>query len=185
MSHKFQLCRLTVVILILALVACAPNAAPEVTPTEEPTPTMTPTEEVAPTTTPTEALTPTATPTEAPTPTATPTEAPTPAVEASPTPDPDDEIIAMGETLYLANCADCHGAGGQGVGGFPPLDGSPVVTAEDPSAAIRQVLFGGGPMPAFQNVLDNEEIAAVLSYVRNAWTNDAPIVEPEQVEQER
>jgi mono/diheme cytochrome c family protein len=91
----------------------------------------------------------------------------------------------MGETLFNSNCAPCHGTGGQGGSGVPALDGSPIVTQDDPAAAIRKVLNGGGGMPAFRASLSNEQIAAILSYARNAWTNDASIVEPEQVEAER
>jgi mono/diheme cytochrome c family protein len=164
-----------------------PTAA--ATPATEPTPTLeaTPTPTASPTptaeATPTATLTPTQT--AEPTPSATPTASPTPTVEASPTPDLDAAIIAMGETLFRDNCATCHGASGQGVGGFPALDGSQVVTANDPTAAIRQVLLGGGGMPAFQNVLNNEEIAALLSYVRTAWSNDASMVAPGQVAEQR
>ena len=75
---------------------------------------------------------------------------------------------------------------------FPPLKGSAVVTATDPTEHIRTVLRGlsgksiGGvtypsPMPAFADQLTNEEVAAVLSHERTSWGNQAPPVKPEDV----
>jgi mono/diheme cytochrome c family protein len=75
---------------------------------------------------------------------------------------------------------------------FPPLKGSAVVTANDPTEHIRAVLRGlsgksiGGvtypsPMPAFADQLTNEEVAAVLSHERTSWGNQAPPVKPEDV----
>ena len=190
MRGRLPLYVLALGIILFAFSACAPPVTPQPTETPtleapptattEPTPSPTATTEAAPTPTSTATAEATATPTataEA-VPTATPDA--TPEDEASPT--PDTEFIAGGETLYLTYCANCHGAGGQGAGRFPALDGHPLVTAEDPSGAIEQVVYGGGGMPAYQNELDDEEIAAILSYIRQAWSNDAPPVTPEQVE---
>jgi mono/diheme cytochrome c family protein len=176
-------------VILFALSGCAPAMTPQPTdtPTLEATPTATP--EATPSPTATAEATPTTTPEATPSPTATAEATPTPTPEATPTvetgPTPDTGVIAIGETLYLANCATCHGAGGQGAGSFPALDGHPTVTADDPTNAIEQVLRGGGGMPAFQNALDNDQIAAILSYARQAWTNEAPPVTPEQVEELR
>ncbi|HTU81459.1 MAG TPA: c-type cytochrome [Candidatus Acidoferrales bacterium] len=100
---------------------------------------------------------------------------------------------ANGETVFSTNCAGCHGATGAGGGPFPPLAGNPHVTAADTSALIATVLNGrsgpmevngrtyGGVMPAWKGVLSHAEIAAVLTYVRSAWGNQAAIVSAEQV----
>jgi mono/diheme cytochrome c family protein len=99
----------------------------------------------------------------------------------------------LGEQVYGNKCAACHQLTGQGLPGvFPPLKGSAVVTANDPTEHIRAVLRGlsgksiGGvtypsPMPAFADQLTNEEVAAVLSHERTSWGNQAPPVKPEDV----
>ena len=100
---------------------------------------------------------------------------------------------ALGEQVYGNKCAACHQLTGQGLPGvFPPLKGSAVVTAADPTEHIRTVLRGlsgktiGGvayasAMPAFADQLTDEEVAAVLSHERTSWGNQAPPVKPEDV----
>ena len=100
---------------------------------------------------------------------------------------------AVGEQVYGNKCAACHQLTGQGLPGvFPPLKGSAVVTSSDPAEHIRTVLHGlsgktiGGvayasAMPAFAEQLTDEEVAAVLSYERTSWGNQAPPVKPEAV----
>lgn len=100
---------------------------------------------------------------------------------------------ALGEQVYGNKCAACHQLTGQGLPGvFPPLKTSSVVTSSDPTEHIRTVLHGlkgktiGGvayasAMPAFADQLTDEEVAAVLSYERNSWGNQAPPVKPEDV----
>lgn len=99
---------------------------------------------------------------------------------------PDDaDPTAMGETLYAQNCATCHGAEGTGEPGvYPPLAGSEFVMGE-PEPLIELVLSGRGGMPPFGGDLNDREVAAVLSYIRNAWGNDAPEVSAGQVEAAR
>jgi cbb3-type cytochrome c oxidase subunit III len=98
-----------------------------------------------------------------------------------------------GKAVYGTNCSGCHQASGLGGGPFPPLAGNPHVTGADTSALITTLLNGrtgplevnghtyGGVMPAWKGTLSNAEIAAVLSYIRSAWGNNAPIVNEEQV----
>jgi len=100
---------------------------------------------------------------------------------------------ALGEQVYGNKCAACHQLTGQGLPGvFPPLKGSAVVTASDPTEHIRTVLRGlsgkpingvtyPSPMPPFADQLSDEEIAAVLSHERTSWGNQAPPVKPEDV----
>jgi len=104
---------------------------------------------------------------------------------------------ALGEQVFGNKCAACHQLTGQGLPGvFPPLKGSTVVTAADPTEHIHTVLRGltgksiGGvtyatPMPAFADQLTDAEVAAVLSYERNSWGNQAPPVKPEDVKMAR
>lgn len=82
-------------------------------------------------------------------------------------------LAADGQKLFLDNCAACHQRTGMGVpGAFPALNGSKIVLG-DPKGPIGRVLQGKGGMPSFQSDLSDADIAAVLTYVRGAWTNKA------------
>ncbi len=101
--------------------------------------------------------------------------------EASPV--TSDPVLSEGEAIFNSVCIACHQPGGEGVAGiFPALNGNPLITQEDPTYPITTVLNGRGGMPRFAGSYDNEQIAAVLSYVRQAWDNDAGPVSPDQVE---
>jgi len=83
-----------------------------------------------------------------------------------------------GQDIYLHACADCHQANGAGAPGeFPPLVHDPLVTGASTLGA-RIVLEGAGPMPNFDEQLTDTQIAAVLSYVRSSFGNNAPPVSP-------
>ena len=84
-----------------------------------------------------------------------------------------ETLAANGEEVYNTSCASCHQANGQGVPGtFPAIKGSPIVTGEK-SKHIDVVLNGSGEMmPAFGDILEAEELAAVITYQRNAFGND-------------
>lgn len=96
-----------------------------------------------------------------------------------------EALIARGEEVYARECASCHQLSGTGTTTYPALDGSELLTQEDGAAAITIVLYGRGEMPAFADLLSNEEIAAVLSYERNSWGNEASPVSPAAVAAER
>jgi cytochrome c6 len=89
-----------------------------------------------------------------------------------------------GQQVFDSSCASCHGVGGQGVGDFPPLDGSEVVRG-DPQPVIQTVLNGRGLMPAWRDQLSDEQIAGVVTYIRSAWSNDAPGVTAQTVADQR
>lgn len=94
-----------------------------------------------------------------------------------------DELKQRGEKVYTANCVACHQATGKGVpGAFPALDGSAVV-AGPKEAQIGIVLNGKAGMPAWKATLSDTEIAAVITYTRNSWSNKAEqnIVQPAEV----
>ncbi|HYD96525.1 MAG TPA: cytochrome c oxidase subunit II [Noviherbaspirillum sp.] len=93
-----------------------------------------------------------------------------------------DELKQRGEKVYSANCVACHQANGKGVpGAFPALDGSPAVNGPR-AEQINVVLNGRRGMPAFKQLSDTE-IAAVITYTRNNWSNKAKenIVQPAEV----
>jgi cbb3-type cytochrome c oxidase subunit III len=99
-----------------------------------------------------------------------------------------------GKSIFNTNCSTCHQANGQGSPGvFPPLAGNKDVTEKDPSKIIGIVMHGlntpitvngkqySGGMPPWKGTLSNADIAAVLTYVRSSWGNDAPAVTEKQV----
>ena len=94
-----------------------------------------------------------------------------------------DELKTRGEKVYGSNCVVCHQANGKGVpGAFPALDGSAVVAgAKD--AQIHLVLNGKNAMPTWKAVLSDTDIAAVITYTRNNWSNKSQenIVQPAEV----
>ena len=83
-----------------------------------------------------------------------------------------EEIIARGSKVYAANCAACHQATGMGAGPIKALVGSAVVLDDDASKQIAVMLNGqnNGAMPAWRQLSDTD-IAAVISYTKNNWTN--------------
>jgi len=100
-----------------------------------------------------------------------------------------DPLFKRGEQLYGLTCAACHQATGVGAPGqCPPLAGSDWVQQKDPARIIRLVqLGGGGPitvsgvqhnpsvvMPPLGSALPvDDDMAAVLTYVRQSWGNKA------------
>jgi len=95
-----------------------------------------------------------------------------------------DELKAMGEKLYTANCAACHQPTGMGIpGAFPALNGSPMVT-KDKAGHIDRVVNGkpGTAMAAFGAQLSDLDIAAIITYERNAWDNKTgDVIQPADV----
>jgi mono/diheme cytochrome c family protein len=109
-----------------------------------------------------------------------------------------DEAYEKGKRIFVMACQNCHQASGMGAPGqYPPLVSSDWVLAESPNRIIRLVLNGGqGPipingqmfnpsatMPPWKDVYKDEDIAAVLTFVRGnkEWGNHAAPVKPEQV----
>lgn len=92
-----------------------------------------------------------------------------------------------GTVLYLGHCASCHGADGMGQPPrIPRLAGNPSVLGHDATSAIHVVLDGAGPaegshMPGFRSILSDEQIAAVVSFIRQAWGNGADGIDPAAV----
>jgi cytochrome c oxidase subunit 2 len=94
------------------------------------------------------------------------------------------EASKLGEEVYNGKCAACHQATGVGLPPmFPALKGSKVVTAKDQlPAQIDIVNNGKNAMPAWKGVLTPKELAAVITYTRNAWGNNTgDLVQPSDV----
>jgi cytochrome c oxidase subunit 2 len=97
------------------------------------------------------------------------------------------ELVARGEKVYSANCAACHKADGAGAGPIKGLVGSKVVLSDDKAQQIAIMLngAGGGAMPAWKQLSDTE-IAAVVTYTKNAWSNQTgQVVQPADIKTAR
>ncbi|MCX7148080.1 MAG: cytochrome c oxidase subunit II [Rhodocyclales bacterium] len=95
-----------------------------------------------------------------------------------------DEQLARGEKVYAATCAACHQPSGKGLPPvFPALDGSNV--AKGPKQAHIDLVLKGKPgtaMAAFGAQLSDTDIAAVVAYERNAWSNKlGEVIQPAEV----
>ncbi len=82
------------------------------------------------------------------------------------------ELVARGEKVYATQCVACHQASGKGAPpAFPPLDGSKAVLgAKDNQVAVLMAGRQGTAMASFKGLTD-VELAAVVTYTRNSWTN--------------
>jgi cytochrome c oxidase subunit 2 len=81
-----------------------------------------------------------------------------------------DEQKERGAKVYASNCAACHQPNGKGAGAFPALDGSKMVLG--PKGAHYSIMINGkGAMPKWSGVISDGDIAAVMTYTRNAWGN--------------
>jgi len=104
--------------------------------------------------------------------------------------DPSDaEMVALGQQLYQAQCSSCHGENLEGEPNWsdpspdgvlkaPPHDETGHTWHHDDATLIEAIKLGGArlpasagvsPMPAYENVLTDEEIGAVLSYIKSTW----------------
>ncbi|MDM0077983.1 cytochrome c [Variovorax sp. J2P1-59] len=102
-------------------------------------------------------------------------------------------VMELGRKVYAQQCAMCHGEEGKGhPPGLPPLAGNQSITMASPVNSIRMVLNGGyapgtrkNPrpygMPPFNHILNDDEAAAVVTYIRVAWENSGTPVSPAQV----
>jgi mono/diheme cytochrome c family protein len=110
-----------------------------------------------------------------------------------------DNVLGMGRTLYNLHCGTCHLPTGLGDEESAPRlgGGSLVVQASNPASLINVILYGPElpvpplptkrrkPMEEFQYLLDDEEVAALASYLRSTWDNTGGEVTAEQVAAQR
>ena len=101
-----------------------------------------------------------------------------------------------GKQIYAGKCIACHQGNGNGVAGvFPPLAASDWVTGDEKT--LTHILLHGingeievkgvvykGAMPAWKTLSD-DELAAVMSYIRSDWGNTAPAIKPATVKEQR
>lgn len=101
-------------------------------------------------------------------------------------------LLDLGLTVYTAQCAGCHGADGRGQAPkYPPLADNQSIQMTSAVNPIRMVLNGGYPpgtalnpapygMPPFAQTLSDDQVAAVVSYIRTAWGNRGSAVTAQQ-----
>nr|WP_315591473.1 cytochrome c [uncultured Cupriavidus sp.] len=101
--------------------------------------------------------------------------------------------LTLGERLYLDNCAACHFVTGKGATRvFPQLDGATVVNATSPAALVNVILAGAATpstakapsvlvMPGFAHRMNDAEVAALASFLRQGWSNRAAAVSERNV----
>ncbi len=110
----------------------------------------------------------------------------------------DEDTMSEGSVIYDTRCGTCHlptGLGSERTG--TPLVGSTVVLSADPASLINSILYGAhapkelpvpeewSSMKAFGNLLDDEEIAILATFIRNSWGNKASPVTEEEVLRQR
>jgi mono/diheme cytochrome c family protein len=108
-------------------------------------------------------------------------------------PDPPYKPGTVGGKLYEQHCVACHGEQGDGVrGAYPALARNRAVLLDTPANLVHVVLEGGFPpstagnprpfgMPPFATVLSDTEVAALLTYLRASWGNQAAPVSAVEV----
>jgi mono/diheme cytochrome c family protein len=121
--------------------------------------------------------------------TATVTPAVAPTITVPPRPALDAELVALGQTVYVEHCAECHGENLEGEAGWQELndDGSYRAPAHDVTGhtwqhedtRLIQIIKiggareppseGGSHMPGYASVLSDREILAVLAYIKSSW----------------
>ncbi|HEY9281606.1 MAG TPA: cytochrome c oxidase subunit II [Eoetvoesiella sp.] len=99
-----------------------------------------------------------------------------------------EQLMARGEQVFAKACVACHQANGKGLpGAFPALDGDEKYVLAPMKDQILTVLNGhpGTAMAAFRDQLNDVEIASVITYTRNAWSNAGkgkdPVVQPANI----
>ena len=100
-----------------------------------------------------------------------------------------EALFQEGKKIFENTCADCHRINGQGLPEkFPALDKNPFVLG-DPAKVIDTVLQGRkgkmGQMPTWKDTLNDRQAAAVITYVRQGWSNKGTAVTPEAVKKRR
>jgi PQQ-dependent dehydrogenase (s-GDH family) len=93
-----------------------------------------------------------------------------------------DQLMGQGRTVYATNCAACHGPAGKGAQGPAFVDNEAL---GDTAYVARTIVHGFGYMPRFGDKLNDDQIAAVSSYIRNSWGNQFGPVQPSDVSAQR
>ena len=94
----------------------------------------------------------------------------------------EEQMIQRGASIYYTVCVACHQVDGNGVPGiYLPLNQGGLINLDDPTLFIHTVLFGRGGMPRFNTTYSDEDIASVITFIRQEWDNDSGPVSAEEV----
>ena len=103
------------------------------------------------------------------------------------------EVLQQGGRVYATHCAACHGARGEGVPAiYPALAANRAVTLAAANNVVQAIRWGGFPpatagnprpfgMPPFGHMLSDADLAAVATFIRQSWGNQANAVGPVDV----
>jgi cytochrome c6 len=92
------------------------------------------------------------------------------------------QVLERGRVLFLDNCAECHQSNGRGLKGiYPSLASSEVVRGSGTDVAL-QLIIGRGEMPSFAGAMSPQDMADVVTYVRNAWGNKGGAIDAISIE---
>jgi mono/diheme cytochrome c family protein len=95
-----------------------------------------------------------------------------------------DPSFQQGQGIYKTNCAGCHGINGGGILHSKTVLNSNNFVTGNPDEVIATILYGkqgDGTMPGWQKQLDDRQVAAVATYIRQAWSNQSAPVTVEMV----
>ena len=95
-----------------------------------------------------------------------------------------DPSFEQGKKIYENYCAACHGVNGGGVLYRKSALNNSALVSGDPNEVIAVILFGregAGVMPGWRETLNDQEVAAVATYIRQAWSNRADAITPAMV----
>jgi len=92
------------------------------------------------------------------------------------------QVLERRRVLFLDNCAECHQSNGRGLKGiYPSLASSEVVRGSGTDVAL-QLIIGRGEMPSFAGAMSPQDMADVVTYVRNAWGNKGDAIDAISIE---
>lgn len=93
-----------------------------------------------------------------------------------------EEFMTEGAQIFAMNCASCHGAeGNESLSSHVEIIADNSRAVGNASRMLRRIVHGGTYMPSFGAILDDRQVAAVATFVRNSWGNEFEMITEEEV----
>lgn len=93
-----------------------------------------------------------------------------------------EELMTEGEQIFSMNCASCHGVeGNESLSSHVEIIADNSRAVSNASRMLRRIVHGGSYMPSFGAALDDRQVAAVATFVRNSWGNEYEMITEEEV----